>query len=195
MYPMHNYRINDSDSDPLNYLCAIYGAVCFHLTHSPVTIVRICEPYPIVIIKSEVKLIDHCLGLGHETMVHVMKQSTLALMMRLAFGHHYDDVIIVYSTIYSGAAQSKHQSSASLAFVWGIHRGPVNSPHKWPVTRKMFPFDDVIMHCVERECLTLYDITLSNLASKVTTAVSYLKSTKSCYSFLNRNTHHNANQE
>ena len=34
---------------------------------------------------------------------------------------------------------------ASLAFVWGIHRGPVNSPHKWPVTRKMFPFDDVMM--------------------------------------------------
>ena len=27
----------------------------------------------------------------------------------------------------------------------GIHRGPVNSQHKWPVTRKMFPFDDVIM--------------------------------------------------
>ena len=52
---------------------------------------------------------------------------------------------IVYLTIYSGADQSKHQSSASLAFVWGIQRGPVNSPHKWPVTRKMFPFDDVIM--------------------------------------------------
>ena len=33
----------------------------------------------------------------------------------------------------------------TLAFVRGIHRGPVNSPHKWPVTRKMFPFDDVIM--------------------------------------------------
>ena len=41
--------------------------------------------------------------------------------------------------------RSKHQSSASLAFVRGIHRSPVNSPHKWPVTRKMFPFDDVIM--------------------------------------------------
>ena len=52
---------------------------------------------------------------------------------------------IVYSTIYSGADQSKHQSSVSLAFVWGIHRGPVNFPHKWPVTRKKFPFDDVIM--------------------------------------------------
>ena len=51
---------------------------------------------------------------------------------------------IVYSTV-SDADQRKHQSSASLAFVRGIHRGPVNSPHKWPVTRKMFPFDDVIM--------------------------------------------------
>ena len=53
---------------------------------------------------------------------------------------------IVYSTVYSDADQRKHQSSASLAFVWGIHRRPVNSPHKWPVTRKMFPFDDVIMY-------------------------------------------------
>ena len=70
---------------------------------------------------------------------------------------HYGDVtmgaitsqitslMIVYSTVYSDADQSKHQSSASLAFVWEIHRGPVNFPHKWPVTRKMFPFDDVIM--------------------------------------------------
>ena len=53
---------------------------------------------------------------------------------------------IVYSTIYSGTDQSKHQSSASLAFVWGIHRAPVNSPHKRPVTRKMFPFHEVIMY-------------------------------------------------
>ena len=70
---------------------------------------------------------------------------------------HYNDVImgpitsqitsltIVYSTVYSDVDQRKHQSSASLAFVRGIHRGPVNSPHKWPVTRKMFPFVDVIM--------------------------------------------------
>ena len=52
---------------------------------------------------------------------------------------------IVYSTVYSDADQRVHQSSGSLAFVRGIHRGPVNSPHKGPVTRKMFPFDDVIM--------------------------------------------------
>ena len=52
---------------------------------------------------------------------------------------------IVYSTVYSDADQNNYQSPASLAFVRGIHRGPVNSPHKWPVTRKMFPFHDVIM--------------------------------------------------
>ena len=70
---------------------------------------------------------------------------------------HYIDVImttmasqitsltIVYSTVHSCADQRKHQSSASLAFVRGIHRWTVNSPHKGPVTRKMFPLDDVIM--------------------------------------------------
>ena len=52
---------------------------------------------------------------------------------------------IVYSTVYSGADQRKYQSSLSLAFVGGIHRCSVNSPHKGPVTWKMFPFDDVIM--------------------------------------------------
>ena len=51
----------------------------------------------------------------------------------------------VYSIVYSGADQRKHQSSVSLAFVRGIHRWSVNSPHNGPVTRKMFPFDDVIM--------------------------------------------------
>ena len=70
---------------------------------------------------------------------------------------HYNDVImgtiasqitsvsIVYLTVSMGTDQVKHQSSASLAFARGIHRGPVNAPHKWPLTRKMFPFDDVII--------------------------------------------------
>ena len=70
---------------------------------------------------------------------------------------HYNNVImsmiasqitsltIVYSTVSSDADERKHQSSASLAFVQGIHRRPVNSPRKWPVTRNVFPFDDVIM--------------------------------------------------
>ena len=51
---------------------------------------------------------------------------------------------IVFSTVYLDTDQRKHQSSASLAFLRGIRRRPVNSPHKGPVTRKMFPFDDVI---------------------------------------------------
>ena len=70
---------------------------------------------------------------------------------------HYNDVklsaivsqitslSIIYSTVYSDTDQRKHQNSSSQAFVRGIHRGPVNSPYKWPVTRKMFPFDDVII--------------------------------------------------
>ena len=54
-------------------------------------------------------------------------------------------VLIVYSAIYSGADQRKHQSFASLAFVRGIHQWLVNFLHKGPVTRKIFPFDDIIM--------------------------------------------------
>ena len=55
------------------------------------------------------------------------------------------NLTIVCSTVCSGGDQRKHQSSSSLSFVWGIHRSPVNSPQKRPVTQKMFPFDDVIM--------------------------------------------------
>ena len=62
-----------------------------------------------------------------------------------AMASQINSLTIVYSTVYSDTDQRKHQSSASLAFVRGIHRWPVNSPHKWPVARKMFPFDDVIM--------------------------------------------------
>ena len=89
---------------------------------------------------------------------------------------HYNDVImsamasqitgfsIVYFTFCSGADQRKYQSSASLAFVRGSHRWPVNAPHKGPVTRKWFPFDDVIMwgKCVSYCFKALYrHLTLS----------------------------------
>ena len=62
-----------------------------------------------------------------------------------AIAFQFTSLTIVYSTVNSDADQRKHQSSASLAFVRGFHRGPVNSPQKGPVKRKMFPFDDVIM--------------------------------------------------
>ena len=90
--------------------------------------------------------------------VKITDPQSTAIHLGHRFWHfHYCDVImgsvasqitsltIVYSPVYSDADQSKHQSSASLAFVWGIHRGPMNSPHKGPVTRKMLLFDDVIM--------------------------------------------------
>ena len=69
---------------------------------------------------------------------------------------HYSDVImsamasqitgvpVVCWTVCWGADQREHQSSTSLAFLRGIHRWPVDSSDKGPVTRKMFPFDDVI---------------------------------------------------
>ena len=80
--------------------------------------------------------------------------SMFCILFRL---YHYNDVkmnaitsqitslTIVCSTVYSGTDQRKHQSSASLAIVRGIYLWPVNSPHKGPVTWKMFPFDEVIM--------------------------------------------------
>ena len=98
--------------------------------------------------------------------------------------YHYDDVImtmlasqitsltVVYSIVYSGVDQSKHQSSASLAFVQEIHRGPVNFPHKWPVTRKMFSFDDVIMW---------YQDISNNHADPSVTIKTYIKQYASCW--------------
>ena len=53
----------------------------------------------------------------------------------------------VYSTVYSSPDHRKYQSSALLYVVRGIHRWPLNTPHKWPVTREMFLFDYVIMLC------------------------------------------------
>ena len=91
------------------------------------------------------------------------------LLISILWQHvfHYNDVImssmasqipslmIVYSAVYSGADQRKHQSSTSLAFVRGIHRGPVNSTHKGPVMQKMFPFGDIIMWLLKHylDCL------------------------------------------
>ena len=74
---------------------------------------------------------------------------------------HITGVSIVYSTVWSSVDQRKHQSSASLAFVRGIHLWPVNFPQKGPVTQKMFPFNDVIMCC---HCERMNPSTSSNQA-------------------------------
>ena len=71
----------------------------------------------------------------------------------MQIGHHYvtisstpdTSVSTVCSTVCSSVDQWKYQNSASLDFVRGIHRSPVDSSHKGLVTRKMFTCDDVIM--------------------------------------------------
>ena len=81
-----------------------------------------------------------------------ISQSTVSLP-----NSHYSDVIMskvssqipgvsmVCSAVYLGVDQRKHQRSASVPFVRGIQRWHMNSPHKGPVARKMFPYDDVIV--------------------------------------------------
>ena len=44
-----------------------------------------------------------------------------------AMASQITSLTIVCSTVYSGADQRKHQTTASVAFVRGIHRGPVNA--------------------------------------------------------------------
>ena len=64
----------------------------------------------------------------------------------------------VCSHVYSGAYQREHESSALLAFVRGIRRWPVDSPHKWPVTRELFPFDDIFMSSDHDDKFAVYPI-------------------------------------
>ena len=94
------------------------------------------EQYRLVFVCNKIYLRTPCTAVcpshyGDDTMDAIASQIT--------------SLTIVYSTVYSDANQRKRQSSASLAFVRGIHRRPVNSPHKWPITRKIIPFDDVIV--------------------------------------------------
>ena len=95
--------------------------------------------------------------------------SRFSVMKIQSYQIHYSDIItsamasqitgvsIVYSTVCLGADQRKRQNSASLAFLRGIHRWSVNSPHKRPVTRKMFPSDDVIIYL--KEIIYMYTVT------------------------------------
>ena len=94
-----------------------------------------------------------CMGMcAHALRIHYSVFIMRAMASQITF------VSIVYPTVCSGADKIKHQSSASQAFVRGIHRWPVNSPHKGPVTRKMLPFDDVIMRTRVFLVLTLTEV-------------------------------------
>ena len=129
-----------------------------------------------------------CMAISHSTVNYRYTSSTTHGEL------HYSDVIMsamasqitgfsfVCSTILSGADQRTHQSSASLAFVRGIHRWPVNSPHKEPVTRKMFPFADVIMMgtrgsglCKDKHLLVFHELpALSDWSEMVVNADDFV---------------------
>ena len=103
--------------------------------------------------RGEMSWSSHTRGFGLDYFLFIRQPCILPS----ASQYHYNDVIMsavasqitsvffFCSTAGSGPDQRKHQSSASLAFLRGIRRWPGHSPHKCPVTRKMFPFDDVIM--------------------------------------------------
>ena len=153
----------------ISWEISILWLVCLKISWMWSNGLMLSDEIPTILVPSASKLaggcihwesrhIEFCLRFSlQHTLFRWTTISIFLTMQQGGRGLHYDDVImssmvsqipsltIVYSTFYSGTDQRKHQSSASLAFVRGIHRGPVNSPHKWPVTRKMFPFDDVIM--------------------------------------------------
>ena len=82
--------------------------------------------------------------------------------------YHYSDVIMsaiasqitsvsrVCLTVCSGADQRKHSISASLAFVGGIHRWPVEFPSQRSNNAEMFSFDDVIMFALNLTCASQF---------------------------------------
>ena len=85
--------------------------------------------------------VERCCRCIHISHIKSMHNSDVIMSVMAS---QITSVTIVYFTFYTGIDHSKHQSSASLAYVMGIHWWTVNSPHKWPVTRKIFPFNDAI---------------------------------------------------
>ena len=94
-------------------------------------------------------------------MFHIVDTQQQTCTVDKQFNHwifHYIDVImsaiaseitslaIVYSTVYSVSDQRKKTKLCVTILCEGNSPVTVNSPHEGPVARKMFPFDDVIMH-------------------------------------------------
>ena len=110
---------------------------------------------------------------------------------------HYNDVImnamasqitsltIVYATVYSGSNQRKHQRPATLAFVRGIQRWPVNSPRKGS-TRKNFPFDDVIICTYLLNSCGMWELVFIKLRTRIGYTLND-KNTSLCEYKLNQN--------
>ena len=105
---------------------------------------KLCSIYRVlIVVKEEMGLMNSCFqsrGVSMRTYNEVFHEIPFHYsgVIMSVMASEITGVSIVYSTVCSGADQRKHQSFASPAFVRGIHRWPVNSPHKGPVTPKMF---------------------------------------------------------
>ena len=136
--------------------CALTNNICRHIQplDNNELIISLC--FTMLLVWFQSLLIKHSLVIGVLQLTsriwwwpisRIKLNSLCSLQWRHnnAMAPQITGISFVYSTVCSSADQRKHQSYASLAFVRGIHRWPVNSPHKRPVTGKIFLFDDVIM--------------------------------------------------
>ena len=62
-----------------------------------------------------------------------------------AITYQISSITVVYLTVYSGADERKHQSSALLAICAGNSPVTGEFPAQMASNAEMFPFDDVIM--------------------------------------------------
>ena len=83
--------------------------------------------------------------------VALTSHSTLRILMSLNWRHNDNDGVSnhqPHGCLLNRLFRRKSQKTPKLRVTGlcvGNSPGPVTSPHKWPVTRKMSPFDDVIM--------------------------------------------------
>ena len=145
IWPRHLTNLNrclreDKNDNPLDGYSQMYLGQLLLIKQFKITVVNLwIIPDPI----SKFLVQDHnCWAYGEL----LLKNYSDVIMSAMA--SQITSVSIVCSGVCSGADQREHQSSAWLAFVKGIHRWSMKSLHKGPVTRKMFPFDDVIMKAV-----------------------------------------------
>ena len=115
---------------------SIYGAVCFQFTKFP-------------------RDGWDCLGLGHEKMV--CSVCLFIFLWTLQWRHNEHDGVSnhqPHDCLHNHVFRHRSKETSKLC-VTGLCAGtsPVKSPHKRLVTRKMFPFDDVIMDYLDRRCI------------------------------------------
>ena len=126
------HKSSDFSCTAFKYLMMMNGGLCWSI---------------FIISSTQVCILKHGIDQAseHVDLVFILNRLHYIGVMMSTMASQITSLTMVYSTVYSAEDQRKRQSSASVAFVWGIQRWPVNFPHKGPVTRKMFLFDDVIM--------------------------------------------------